>query len=151
MKHLGSRLVATTQHEHVAETFGDTVSSCLVRIRYAVLRDAILLFGKLQCMVRTGFFSGGEGIRQRALAHSPRVEVIRQFKHAIGRLGFEIGRGVQMQFAAIVFGQMIEQCLAELVVHEDTPAIRRFGPDNMPLLRLAQRGNGLLRSLLRQL
>ena len=142
--------IPAAQHEHIAQALGNPVANGSVG-GCAALGNVILLFGDFQGMVGSGEFSRREGIRQCALAHSPRVEVIRQFKHAIGRLGFEINRGVQMQFAAIVFGQTIEQGLAELVVDEDTPAIRRFGPDNVPLLRLMQRGNGLLRSLLRQL
>ena len=102
-------------------------------------------------MLRPGLLGGSQCVSESTLTVPSGVEVIRQIKHAIGRLGFEINRGVQMQFATIVFGQAIEQGLAELVMNEDAPAIRRFGPDNMPLLRLAQRGNGLLRSLLRQL
>ena len=86
--------VAASQHQHIAEAFHDLVS---LGVRGCPAKgDLVLLFGYVQCVLRSSLLGRFGRKRKRRPRLVPRIKVVSDIRNSIRELSQQISGGCQM-------------------------------------------------------
>jgi hypothetical protein len=141
-------LVPAPEHEHVAEALGHLAPDPVAGAGRSPLGDAVLALGDLQGVPGAGPVGGGQRVGQGPGRVAGGVEVVGQLEDAVPPVGLERQRGLAVQSAAVVGGELVQQRLPYLVVDEG--AVPAPGPQDVATSGLGHDGARLLGCLAAQ-